>query len=198
MNETKIQETLEYLVNHLKELPMKRDSFESVVHNLAKRLELQNQDDTEAFARKTISYALYEWIIDKVIDYPSFDGPVPLGELRWFLKLLSAEEKENLQRLPPHEQELTRILHECQSDEEIGTIREDIAIQKLRDRGFPVKRVHLIKDKVGDTFIDEDERLVRFVYLIPEYELTDEYKARRERHEKEVAKRERLAMDLNE
>ena len=49
-----------------------------------------------------------------------------------------------------------------------------ILLQQLNERGFTISRIDLIRDKVSEAFLDEDEKLVRVIYLIPEYEIAED------------------------
>lgn len=199
MNEVEFRKTLNHLLEILREAPQRRMLFDSTCKLLKDWIKLHIIEGDSNLSEKVIDYALDNWLIDKVIDYPSFDGDVPLGRLSWFLKFLDENESEYLRTLSPEEQELLKILRECTTPDELGIIHEDIALKMLRERGFDVNEVPFIKDKVSEFFTtDDDGKLVGWHRLIPEYELTEEYKAEMERRDREDAKREMFMMELDE
>lgn len=133
------QEALDYLLEYLSKSPKRRSSFEATLQNLIGWLKSNGYDGTEAYAIEVVTHALDEWLIDKIVDYPSFSNHVPIGEIGWFLKLLSTDETATLQGLKPHEQELIRILHDSISNEGLGTLHEQEALNRLKQKGFDIR-----------------------------------------------------------
>ncbi|TFG09710.1 hypothetical protein EU538_04130 [Candidatus Thorarchaeota archaeon] len=55
-------------------------------------------------------------------------------------------------------------------------MRAEELLEKLRNKGFETQYVPIADIRVSDVFKAEEGKLVEWIYLIPQFELTEEYK----------------------
>ncbi|MFX1483881.1 MAG: hypothetical protein ACFFCP_11930 [Promethearchaeota archaeon] len=146
------------------------------LRELKSRLQASLQVNENIEMDDVIQYALENWIVEKVLDYDN-DSAESVGQLEWFLRILSEKEAERFQNLPEASKCFIRILYGINTPGDLGVIRADDALKKLNEKGYDVEYVPYIPDKTDDFFRLEDGELVQFHYLIPEEEKSEEYKA---------------------
>ncbi len=139
---------------------------------LEKRIDYQDAGSPD----QVIEYALDNWLIDKTIDYCRDTRGVEVGELRWFLRALSEEESEELKQLPDIKKQIIRILRRQETERGLGMIRAEELLEKLRNKGFETQYVPIADIRVSDVFKAEEGKLVKWIRLIPEFELTEDFK----------------------
>jgi hypothetical protein len=134
--------------------------------------------------RQIIQRSLDEWEIDKTLDEVSYEmmremGLAEKSEFIWHLKALSKEKAEFYKSLKPEAKALIRLLREQDDPEHRGEIPREFAIKKLADQGYSkdaVRYAH-VEDTIEDFYTSwGDERSVRTLGLVKEYEKTEEYK----------------------
>jgi len=166
----------------------------SSVRGLHAEEDKKRGESRTSLADAAIQYVLDQWLVDKVIDFPSYKGEIPLGELTWHLKILSEEESTRLRNLGSEAKTLLKILRECDELGKLGRIREDVALKKLRELGFNVKQVPWIDGKISTFFKVDQGQYIEWYYLVPEPMLSKEYRSAMEKmHKKSVEKEIRLA-----
>ncbi len=149
--------------------------LEDLKQALTDRIRAESDLDDNNLANQAIRHALDNWLIDQTIDYRHNERGVEVGPLIWFCRKLTQEESEELKQLPEIEKEIIRILREQETEDDLGTIRTTNLLETLRARGVEAKSVPMVEGHVADFFTTEDGKLVRWHYLIPEFELTEEY-----------------------
>ena len=134
-----------------------------------------------------ISKAIAEFLVEQVVDYTRREGEVG-GELIWYLRALSKEEELKLRNLKPVQLALLRVVYEQESPGCPGEIRVIDAIDKLRERGYanPENEYLRIAGKIDAFWTIEDRRRTEWLRMIPEHEKTPEYKAGKEKRDKEL------------
>jgi len=134
-----------------------------------------------------ISKAIDEFLIEQVVDYTRREGEAG-GELIWYLRVLSKEEELKLRHLKPVQLALLRVIYEQESPGCPGEIRVIDAIDKLGKRGCtnPGNEYLRIADKIDPFWKIEDHGRTEWLRMIPEHEKTPEYKAARERRDREL------------
>ncbi|TFG09712.1 hypothetical protein EU538_04140 [Candidatus Thorarchaeota archaeon] len=150
--------------------------LEDLEEALADRIRAESDIEGNDLANQAIRHALDNWLIDQTIDYRHNERGVEVGPLIWFCRKLTQEESEELKQLPDIEKETIRILREQQSEEGLGTMRERDLLEHLRSRGFETEFTPMIEDYVSDYFTTEDGELVEWIYLVPQFELSEDYK----------------------
>jgi hypothetical protein len=158
------------------------------LRELKSRLQASLQINENIEMDDVIQYALENWIVEKVLDYDN-DYTESVGQLVWFLRLLSEKEAERFQNLPEVSKCFIRILYSINTPGDLGVISADNALKKLNERGYDVEYVPYIPNKTDDFFRLEDGELVQFHYLIPEEEKSEEYKAGLRELDKSVRKK---------
>jgi len=144
--------------------------------NLQARIKSSDREEISTIVEQIIQEALDKWIVDKIIDYSDYDGDIPTGNLTWFIKLLNDDESNKLKELTDIKKAYLRILRNAETERRIGVMRGSMVLRKLNDLGFQVSDVPYISDKTDEFFRTENDELIPWVCLIPEFELTEEYK----------------------
>lgn len=139
---------------------------------LKRRVEAPDSNSVD----QVIQYALDNWLVDKTIDYCRDSSGEEVGELRWFLRPLGEDESKEMRALPEIKKEIIRILRGQDTERGIGMIRAEELLSKLREKGFDPHIIPTIENRVSDVFKTEDDKLVEWYYLVPQFELTEEYK----------------------
>ena len=166
MSESENNEIVRKLTQKVKESPGKRIALESARELIEEWSGKENIDGV-------IAYVLDNWVLDKVVDYPAFDGFVPLGFLTWFLKYLDKDESEYLRNLAPEAQALIKILRSCNVPHHLGELQEDLILKQLHKKRYSVDEVPFIRNKVDEFLTLENGSRVRWHRLIPEFELAE-------------------------
>lgn len=163
-------------------------------HRLALSLVVQKMCDYEEFDSDfvimSIQQALDDLMVEKVIDYPSYDEGIPVGKLVWHLKLLGKVESKQLRGLKPEAKALLNVLWNCDDPNALGAVREKDALGQLRALGFEVDRVPYIPGLVDDFFTAESGENVRWHYLTPEYERARKHIEWREKQHRRASEKE--------
>ncbi|MFQ5834146.1 MAG: hypothetical protein ACE5H4_15690 [Candidatus Thorarchaeota archaeon] len=144
---------------------------------LEERIGTQMEGDASSLAQQAIDYALDHWLVDKIIDYPGDEDTLPTWKRAWFLRVLSEEESRRLKQLPEVKRAFLRLLHECETEKELGAIREQDALRSLRELGFNIDKVPWISHKISTTYEKEADKPIIWYYLTPQDELSEEFKA---------------------
>ncbi len=150
--------------------------LEDLEEALKDRIESQGDLNKPSLANQAIQYALDNWLIDKTIDYCRDSRGVEVGELRWFLRALSEEESEELKQLPDIKKQIIRILRRQETERRLGMMRAEELLKRLQDKGFETQYVPIADIRVSDVFKAEEGKLVKWIRLIPEFELTEDFK----------------------
>lgn len=148
----------------------------------------------------TIQQALDCFLIDQVIDYPSDVPDEEKVEPIWFLKLLDSEESSRLRTLKPVDLAIIQALRNHSDYGRIGTMNEDALRAQLGQTGFSREelRILYVPDKVDSHHTFEDNEWVKWCYLIPEYQKTEEYKRREEEMLMKGVERESMEIRMHE
>ncbi len=143
--------------------------------------ELLRKEYSERDMLETLQQLLDEYVIDLVIDYRVVDHSCEEDEIIWYVKLLSPEEREYLQSLPPVKRALLRVMHETHG-ENIGKIPVEEAEELLKKQGFSKSEAEWlsIEDRIDWVETDISRGRKTCYRLVPEYERTEEYKRERE------------------
>ncbi len=150
--------------------------LEDLEEALEDRIESHDDLKEPGLANQAIRHALDNWLIDKTIDYRRNKSGEEVGALIWFCRKLTQDESEKLRRLSEIEKETIRILRAQETEEGLGTMRERDLLEYLRAKGFETDFAPSIEDYVSDYFKTEDGENVEWIYLVPQFELTEEYK----------------------
>jgi hypothetical protein len=150
--------------------------LEDLEEALRDRIHAESDIDSNDLANQAIRYALDNWLIDKTIDYRHDESGEEVGPLIWFCRKLTQNESEKLRQMPEIKKETIRILREQETDVDLGRMRERDLLEYLRAKGFETDFAPYIEDYVSDYFIMEDGELVEWIYVVPQFELTEEYK----------------------
>ena len=160
------------------------------VRKLEEKLRLEGYANPAEIAQETILEALESCSVDKIIDEPESKEESPSLRPIWLLRLLSPEESSILQRLSPGAKALLKILRESEWDGSIGVIRENLALEKLREKGFNFEHVPRISERTGIFFKPGDGNSIPYCYLLPEDERSEEFKASMKEADEELMERE--------
>lgn len=134
------------------------------------------ESDFFQIAEQIVQLAIEEWIVQKTIDYPSYDDDIPLGYPEWHLKIVTAEEKTQFAQLKPVQHALLKILYSMKTNQKrLGAVEETEAIDLLSGMGFDVTDIPLVPDKVSIFFLSKDDTRTKWYHLIPEYEKRESY-----------------------
>ncbi len=172
-----LQSSVNILLGLLESAPSKALPLHALREELEKHIGSETGGRGGRAAAKAIQYALDSWIVEKIIDYPEYSNGNPIGSPVWLLRLLSPEEFQQLKVLSPVEKSLLKLLMECNNPDSLGEMCEDSILSELQKLGFDVDSVSLIEGRTSDFFDPEDDKLVRWWYIIPEYEKAKEYKS---------------------
>ena len=184
---------IDLLLDMLAKADERRLLLESVRKELVQLLRAKNIENTSALVDEAIDYTLDNWLVDKIIDYPE-DDDYSSGSFKWFLRLLDKDESERFRNLCEIEQTFLKILHNSEYEGRLGVISADDALEKLRGLGFEPKFVPHIPDKTGVSFGTKNGQQVKYHYLLPEYERTEEFK----KGLRELDERQRKKLDFLE
>jgi hypothetical protein len=147
--------------------------------NWTKReLEARIQDDlsldNQELASRAIEYALDQWLVEKTIDNPRNKDGEPIDEETWFLRLLTEKESKFLCNLPDKKKAVIKILREQETEEGLGCMTEVDLLSELEALGFKEEYVSRMEGKVSTCYGSENGELVKWYYLIPQSELSDD------------------------
>ena len=134
-----------------------------------------------------IDRALDDCLVVLVLDdYPQ-DPDTDKGGRTWFLKLLSAEDAQEVRELTPLKRALLRLIYIHGNSDFPGRIRVEDAMAVLKERGFDVESLKWgrIKDHVERVWETEDGERSEWFRLIPEDEKTEEFKRAEEERVRE-------------
>jgi hypothetical protein len=123
-----------------------------------------------------VEYALDNWIVDKILDYDD-NSEESIGKPVWFIRLLNEKDAESLSNLSDEAKWLLKILRKSKTDGILGVIRASDALKNLNEKGYDLRLVPHIPDRVDEYFKTVDGEFTHFYYLIPEDEKSEEYKA---------------------
>lgn len=134
-------------------------------------------------SRDAIRYALANYLVDLIVDYPERKWGVRTGRPVWHLKRISSEYAERFQALTPAKLALVRLLQQQEDANHVGEMRERDARAMLAKEGFTPQdlRSLWIDDVVDTCWAFEGDEKVEWVRLIPEEEKTEEYKREEEK-----------------
>ena len=147
-----------------------------------------------------IQQALESFLIDQVIDYPSDVPDEEKDKPIWFLKLMDSEESNRLRTLKPIDLAILQALRNHSEYGRIGAMNEDALRVQLVLEGFSREelRVLYVPDKVDSHHTFEDNGWVKWCYLIPEYEKTEEYRHEQEEMLMRGVERESMEIRMHE
>jgi hypothetical protein len=168
----KIPETVQMLVEILRNAETRCMLLKELRSKLQESLQINENIEID----DGIQYVLDNWIVEKVLDYDS-DSTESDGQLVWFLRILSEKEAERFRNLPEVSKCFIRILYSINTPGDLGVIRADDALKKLKEHGYDIEYVPYVSGKTDDFFRLEDGELIQFHYLVPEEEKSEEYKA---------------------
>lgn len=179
------------ILDHLDATP-RGIALDEIKRILKKDESVEHVENPEHLINDAIQYALTNWLVEKVIDYPRYKDGFAIGAPTWVLKKLTGEESKCLQELPEVKTAYLRLLQSCSESDEIGRMREKDALKHLQELGFDVDRIPHIPGRTQLTLQHEDGEWVTVCRLIPEFEKTEEFKQMiRELEEKEMRKLDR-------
>ncbi|MGM0685503.1 MAG: hypothetical protein ACQET3_00865 [Promethearchaeati archaeon] len=152
-------------------------------------------ENSSSIAEKAIEYALNQWLVEKIPAHPSAETGLPVEKHTWFLHPLDEAESKSLAGLSKKEKAFLRLLYSSESEEGIGIVREDDAIQALREQGYEIDNLPWVKEKKMDVFYTrENGNMVRWYYIKPWVERTQEYQKGVEESSEMAWKKELLIM----
>lgn len=186
-----LKATAKIILRHLDETPH-GIPLDEIRQTLKKEEVIQQTNNPEKLIADAIQYVLTNWLVEKVIDYPSYKDGFAVGVPTWLLKQLTEEESKCLKELPEVKKAYLRLLQSCNKPDEIGRMREGDTLEHLEKLGFDIDRIPHISGRTQLTLRHEDEEWVTVCRLIPEFEKTEEFKQMiRELEEKEMKKLDR-------
>jgi len=158
--------------------------------------EKSSQDD----CRHAIEYALDNYLIDLVVDYPLRKWDFPEDSHVWHYRKLSPKSARSSQDLKPVHLALVKLLWQQNEPKCIGEMREKDARVELANQGFGEQELKLlwIDGLVDCYWAFEDDENTKWIRLIPEYEKTPEFKHQEEKLEEWAARREALHTRMTE
>jgi len=153
---------------------------------------------TERFSadvcRDTIRYALDNFLVDLVVDYPLPTWGILEGHHVWHFRRLSPESAKKLQDLDPVDLALVRLLQQQAEPGHIGEMRERDAKAELTRQGFKEDELRALWiDGMADSpWAFEGDEKIKWLRLVPEYEKTEEHKRAEEEWDRIALDREAL------
>ena len=162
---------LEDLKKMLRERPLEKAPRIEVEAQLSRNYDTNLCDNA-------IEYALENYLIDLLVDMLPLQSNSTEEHVTWFLKLLSVDERKELQELNDVEWALLQFIRQKKNSDYIGYIKYDDAIDHLSLQGFKEDELKSlwIQDRIHVVWIDDGSGLVKSLYLIPEWEKTETYK----------------------
>ena len=170
-----LQSIVETLLSYLNQTPH-GIPLDEIKIKLSENSELKDSSNRKEVINEAIEYALDNWLIDKVIDSPTYEDGIPVGSPTWLLKKLEKDESNELQSLPAAKKAYLKILRSSGDSAYLGMISEDDALKRLGELGFELDRAPHISDRTQIIFDYDEGKLVRWCSLIPEFEKTEEAK----------------------
>ncbi|MHA3964469.1 MAG: hypothetical protein AM325_013120 [Candidatus Thorarchaeota archaeon SMTZ1-45] len=159
-----------------------------VKKDLRKHLRNLAKKEQDLAIEASIKHVLDEWRAIKIVDEDAS------SELTWYLKYLTEEESKRFRELSEVDQMLLRILFDFEGGFQPGAMKKDEAIKKLRELGFSLEDINVIPGIVSKTRVPDDDGMQMWVYIIPQYEFSEEYKALQEESLEKSRKREERMM----
>ena len=159
-----------------------------VKKDLRKHLRNLAKKEQDLAIEASIKHVLDEWRAIKIVDEDAS------SELTWYLKYLTEEESKRFRELSEVDQMLLRILSDFEGGFQPGAMKKDEAIKKLRELGFSLEDINVIPGIVSKTRVPDDDGMQMWVYIIPQYEFSEEYKALQEESLEKSRKREERMM----
>lgn len=134
-------------------------------------------------SRDAIRYALANFLVDLVVDYPERKWGIRTDRPIWQLRRMSSEHAKMLQALAPAKLALVRLLQQQDDPDHVGEMRERDVRARLAKEGFTAQdlRSLWIDDMVDSWWAFEGDEKVERVRLIPEDEKTEDFKREEER-----------------
>jgi len=166
--------------------------LEAVYHMMNRRLSRRTKEERVSIIQNSIGYILDRWMTLKTVDHDN------TSQLVWFLKQLTDEESERLRGLPAIEQALLKMLYDCDEGFQPGAMKTDEVLEKLRNLGFDVDEVPHVQGITDEALVPEGDSSLWWVYIVPQYELSEEFKALEEASDRKVREREIRKMQSND
>ncbi len=141
---------------------------------LEKRIRDDLSIDDSELASHAIEYALDQWLVEKTIDSPRNEDGEPIDEETWSLRLLTEKESESLRNLPDRKKAVIRLLRGQETEEGLGCMTEADLLSELENLGFEEEYVSRIEGKVSTFYGSGSGEPIKWYYLIPQSELSDE------------------------
>ncbi|TFG09711.1 hypothetical protein EU538_04135 [Candidatus Thorarchaeota archaeon] len=162
------------LLGILRDVRTRGAPFKWTKQELQRRIQEDLLLDSSELASRAIESALDHWLVDKTIDNPRNENGEPIDAETWFLRLLTEKESESLRKLPDHKKAVIRLLREQETEEDLGCITEADLLSELENLGFEEEYVSRIEGKVSTFYGSESGEPIKWYYLIPQSELSDE------------------------
>ena len=166
-----LENEVKILIELITESGVRAIPLDKAKNKLEERLKSLSDKAIETDAFKVIQYALDNWIIDKIIDEQPANG-----QLVWYINDLDKEESQFYHELSNLEKAVIKILRTCEDGDMIGRIKEDDLLSRLRELGFTVQSIPYIPNKTYVSFTRENGDVIRWWYLVTQFELSDSYK----------------------
>jgi len=167
---------VEILLDLLEERGVRGAPLDDLQEELAHNLEERRISQELPTALETIKYALDKWLVDKIIDYCENERGASIGPPKWFIRPLPQEESDRLKKLPEVEKAVINLLRNNETEHGLGTMSEDELMSRLKESGFEVDFVPEPTDMVSDFYEPDNDHMVVWYYIVPQYERSEEYK----------------------
>ncbi len=170
MNES-LREYVNALLKMLEDAGDKGLPLEKVDEKMISHLGGRIKDKQDLIPEEALKLALDEWLAIKIIDYDDN------ADLVWYVKALSGGESKRFRGLSGAQQAMLKMLYDCNEGFQVGAMKSDEAIRRLNELGFDVEDVPTIPRIISEARVPGNDGMQWWVYVIPQYELSEEFKA---------------------
>jgi len=166
--------------------------LEAVYHVMNRHLSHRTTKERTLIIQKSIDYILNMRMALKTVDHDS------TSRLVWFLKQLTDEESERLRELPAIKQALLKMLYGCDDGFQPGAMKTDDVLKELRSLGFDADRVPHVQGITDEALVPDGDSTLWWTYIVPQYELSEEFKALEETSDKKAREHEIRMMESDD